>query len=103
MYLVYEKNNFGENIDCVDESEMRLFSTMEKALAEMRLRKNSYMMIEGNTFVEKESDDFDYVFSVKDEDINGKLHICVANIDVDADECCPCCSCGTLIEDGNDC
>lgn len=42
MYLVYEKNYAIDDVDCIEECEMKLYSSLEAAKREMSRRKESY-------------------------------------------------------------
>lgn len=38
MFLVYEKNYLNYGVDCVKETDMKLYDTKEKAITEMKRR-----------------------------------------------------------------
>lgn len=86
MYLVYEKNYLNYDIDCVEETDMKLWATKEKALADMEARKEAYIEDEDNdfTFMEDESSDDCLVFADKlnkNEDYrSGEFHICLVEL-----------------------
>ena len=65
MFLVYEKNYLCYEIDCVEESEMKLWSDENKAIADMNNRKQKYIEDEENdfTFLERESSPNCFVFA----------------------------------------
>lgn len=42
MYLVYEKNYAIDDVDCIEECEMKLYSSLEAAKREISKRKESY-------------------------------------------------------------
>ena len=58
MFLVYEKNylNYGD-VDCVEETDMKLWTSKENAIADMQKRKERYIEDKDNgfTFMEDES------------------------------------------------
>lgn len=90
MYLVYEKNYLNYDVDCVEETDMKLWSTKENAIADMTARKNMYIEDEDNdfTFMEDESSDTCFVFADElDNDYrSGEFHICLVELVVNDPE-----------------
>lgn len=91
MYLVYEKNYLGHGeVDCIDESEMMLFVSRDKALLEMDHRKNAYIASADNsfTFMPGESTEECIVFadelSEHGDTREGEFHICLAKLRLQA-------------------
>lgn len=66
MFLVYEKNylSYGD-VDCIEETDMKLFSNKDNAIKEMECRKSMYIEDSDNefTFMENESSDTCIVFA----------------------------------------
>lgn len=87
MYLVYEKNylNYGE-VDCVEESDMKLWTNKESAIEDMQSRKNVYIEDKDNgfTFMEDESNDNCFVFAdeLRNGYRDGEFHICLVELKV---------------------
>ena len=89
MFLVYEKNylNYGD-VDCVEEFDMKLWTSKENAIADMQKRKERYIEDKDNdfTFMEDESRIDCFVFA--DElyengyDRSGEFHICLVELQV---------------------
>ena len=66
MFLVYEKNYLGYgDVDCIEETDMKLFSNKYNALKDMQRRKSMYIEDIDNefTFMENESSDTCIVFA----------------------------------------
>ena len=89
MYLVYEKNYLGYGeVDCVEQSDMKLWSNKENALADMQQRKEMYIADKDNdfTFMEEEGTRECIVFADELESDgvsrNGEFHICLVELDV---------------------
>lgn len=88
VFLVYEKNYLCHNdVDCVEESDMKLYYSKKSAMADMRNRKKKYIEGENNfTFMENESTDDCYIFADElgsnGEDRSGEFHICIARLEV---------------------
>ena len=86
MYLVYEKNYLNYDVDCVEETDMNLWSSKENAIADMEKRKNMYIEDEDNdfTFMEDESSDTCFVFADElnknRDDRSGEFHICLVEL-----------------------
>ena len=55
MYLVYEKNYAIDDVDCIEECEMKLYSSLEAAKREISKRKESYEREILYTFLPSES------------------------------------------------
>lgn len=89
MFLVYEKNylSYGD-VDCVEETDMKLFSNGKSALKDMERRKRMYIEDKDNdfTFMEDESSCECLVFadelSAHGDDRAGEFHICMVRLDV---------------------
>lgn len=89
MYLVYEKNylSYGD-VDCVEETDMKLWNEKKNAIMDMELRKKMYVEDEGNgfTYMEDESSDTCIVFvdelSPHGDDRSGEFHICMVELQV---------------------
>jgi hypothetical protein len=89
MYLVYEKNylNYGD-VDCVEETYMKLWTNKENAITDMQTRKEMYIEDEDNdfTFMEDESSDECIVFADELQkngtDRSGEFHICLVELKV---------------------
>jgi hypothetical protein len=89
MFLVYEKNDLGRrDVDCVEESDMKLFTTKEDAIKDMECRKTMYIDDNDNdfTFMEDESSENCIVFadelSENEDDRAGEFHICMVELEV---------------------
>lgn len=87
MYLVYEKNYLSYGyIDCVEESDMKLWKEKQDAIKDMQERKQKYIEDENNdfTFMEDESFDTCLVFadSLDGEFREGEFHICLVELKV---------------------
>lgn len=90
MFLVYEKNylSYGD-VDCVEETDMKLYDTKEKAIIEMERRKTMYIEDTENdfTYMENESSENCIVFadelSKTGDDREGEFHICVVELEVE--------------------
>jgi len=88
MFLVYEKNylNYGD-VDCVEESDMKLHRAKDKALSDMHERKKEYIEDKENdfTFMEDESSETCIVFADeydKEHDSRiGEFHICLVELE----------------------
>lgn len=62
MFLVYEKNyNMDGDVDCVEGCDMKLFTNKEKALVDMKKRKEEYI----------DDNDFRYVLITPDSTPSG--------------------------------
>lgn len=89
MYLVYEKNylNYGD-VDCVEQSDMKLWVNKKNALADMQKRKEMYIADKYNdfTFMEKEGTSECIVFAdeLESDGISrsGEFHICLVKLKV---------------------
>lgn len=89
MFLVYEKNylSYGD-VDCVEETDMKLFNNKKSALEEMENRKNMFINDKDNdfTFMENESSDTCFVFADElnphGDDRSGEFHICLVELEV---------------------
>lgn len=89
MFLVYEKNylSYGD-VDCVEESDMKLWANKKDAVVDMKSRKNMYVEDEDNdfTYMENESSDTCIVFadelSANGDDRSGEFHICLVELKV---------------------
>lgn len=87
MYLVYEKNylNYG-GVDCVEETDMKLWKHEVNAVIDMYERKEKYISDKDNdfTFMENESDDKCFVFADElcknNNDRSGEFHICMVEL-----------------------
>lgn len=87
MFLVYEKNylNYGD-VDCVEESDMKLWQCRNDAIRDMQNRKSLYILDKDNdfTFMEAESSDKCFVFadelSLRGDDRSGEFHICLVEL-----------------------
>jgi len=56
MFLVYEKNyNMDGDVDCVEGCDMKLFTNKEKALIDMKKRKEEYIDDNDFRYVKDES------------------------------------------------
>ena len=85
MYLVLEKNYGLTEVDIVEESEMKLYTTKEKAMEDLLNRKKSYQKEAVFTFVPDESSETAFVMANEmDEDgsCNGKFVITMMEIPV---------------------
>lgn len=90
MYLVYEKNylTYGD-VDCVEESDMKLWKDKKNAEKDMRRRKAMYISNKDNgfTFMKDESSKDCFVFAdelhVNEIDRNGEFHICLTELDIE--------------------
>lgn len=90
MFLVYEKNylSYGD-VDCVEESDMKLFSTKEDAVKDIERRKTMYIDEKDNgfTYMENESSENCIVFadelSETGDDREGEFHICLVELEVE--------------------
>lgn len=87
MFLVYEKNYLSySDVDCVEETDMKLFSNKDNAIKEMERRKSMYIEDNDNdfTFMENESSDTCIVFadelSENGDDRSGEFHICLVEL-----------------------
>ena len=87
MFLVYEKNYLKYcDVDCVEESDMKLWQYRNDAMQDMQNRKRSYIDDKDNdfTFMEKESNDKCFVFadelSLSGDDRSGEFHICLVEL-----------------------
>lgn len=86
MYLVYEKNYLSySEVDCVEETDMKLWTNKEKAIKDMQARKKMYIEDEENdfTFMENESNDRCFVFAdelEQDGTRDGEFHICLVEL-----------------------
>ena len=65
MYLVYEKNYAIDDVDCIEECEMKLYSSLEAAKREMSRRKESYEREILYTFLPSKSSEKYLFFAVK--------------------------------------
>lgn len=89
MFLVYEKNYLNYGVDCVEETDMKLYDTKEKAITEMERRKTMYIEDTENdfTYMENESSENCIVFadelSETGDDREGEFHICVVELEVE--------------------
>ena len=89
MYLVYEKNylSYGD-VDCVEETDMKLWTNKENAITDMETRKEMYIVDEDNdfTFMEDESSNECFVFADElqknKDDRSGEFHICLVELKV---------------------
>ena len=89
MFLVYEKNylSYGD-VDCIEETDMKLFSNKDNALKDMQRRKSMYIEDSDNefTFMENESSDTCIVFadelSKNGDDRSGEFHICLVELKI---------------------
>lgn len=90
MFLVYEKNylSYGD-VDCVEETDMKLYDTKEKAITEMERRKTMYIEDTENDFTYMEMKVLKIVLLFADElsetgdDREGEFHICVVELEVE--------------------
>ena len=88
MFLVYEKNYLNYiDVDCVEESEMKLFNNKENAIAYMQEKRDLYIADSeetGFTFMENESIETYFVFADELEengyDRKGEFHICLIEL-----------------------
>ena len=88
MCLVYEKNYLNyEDVDCVEEGSMKLFSNIDNAMKEMKRRKLKYIEDTSNGFIymEDESTNTCIVFAddliISNNDRSG-FYICLVKLDV---------------------
>ena len=87
MYLVYEKNYLNFDVDCVEETEMKLFSNKKSAINNMLERKESYINEDNTfTFMKEESSKECLVFADElnddGETREGEFHICLVELEV---------------------
>lgn len=86
MYLVYEKNYLSYDVDCVEETDMKLWQNKDNAIKDMLERKEKYISDADNdfTFMENESNDKCFVFadelSENGDFRDGEFHICLIEL-----------------------
>lgn len=87
MYLVYEKNYAIDDVDCIEECEMKLYSSLEAAKREMSRRKESYEREILYTFLPSKSSEKCLLFAVnyneKEDTYDGAFCVCLCKIPVE--------------------
>lgn len=81
LYLVYEKN-YIPNVDCIEEDEMKLFSSSDAAQKDMESRKRDYEENSFYVFLPSDSDENCFVFADNSDKNNKKICICLHKISV---------------------
>ena len=83
MFLVYEKNyNMDGDVDCVEGCDMKLFTNKEKALIDMKNRKEEY--IDDNDFRYVKDESYEDSLCFKERNGDGYFYICMVELGVTA-------------------
>ena len=94
MYLVYEKNYAIDDVDCIEECEMKLYSSLEAAKREMSRRKESYereilytFLTSDSSVLPSKSSEKCLLFAVnyneKEDTYDGAFCVCLCKIPVE--------------------